>query len=83
MDDVSAKEHIYNAILISNSGNVGISKIDLMKMLPKLDQSSVYRDTKKLEEEKRIRIIRKGQRTRYAINRRQCFSRHPNGCFSS
>ena len=49
---------------IVRSGHKGIAKKDLLRLLY-CDQSTVYRITKKLEEEGVLRIVRKGQRTSY------------------
>ena len=59
----SIKELIFTVIALA--GKDGISKKELVDKVWPINQSTVYRDTKQLEKEKRIRIIRDGQRTRY------------------
>lgn len=54
---------IFNEIILS--GNQGISKKDLLQRIYPVNQSTVYRDTKNLEEDGSIKIVRKGQRTKY------------------
>jgi DNA-binding transcriptional ArsR family regulator len=54
---------IFDEIILS--GNQGISKKDLLQRIHPVNQSTVYRDTKSLEEDGLIKIVRKGQRTRY------------------
>ena len=63
----SAEEIILNTIILA--GKEGISKKDLLQIVYSLDQSTVYRNTEKLEKKSLIKIIRKGQRTKYiALN---------------
>jgi hypothetical protein len=56
-------EIIFDAIVLA--GQEGISKKDLLDKVKPIDQSTVYRSTKKLESELSIRIIKNGQRTSY------------------
>jgi hypothetical protein len=57
------------SIIITLGGKDGISKKDLLLNTSGLDQSTIYRVTKVLEHEDKIKIIRKGQRTKYAANK--------------
>jgi hypothetical protein len=63
----SAEQIILNTIVLA--GKEGIAKKDLLQKVFPLDQSTVYRISKKLKEQGLIKIIRYGQRTRYfAVN---------------
>ena len=62
------RDLIYNVIV--QAGNKGITKGELLKILPALDQSTVYRIALKLEKEGAIKIERIGQRTRYVALRK-------------
>ena len=58
------------SIIITRGGKDGISKKDLLLNTSEhLDQSTIYRITKVLKQEDRIKIIRKGQRTKYVANK--------------
>ena len=57
------KQIIFDEIILS--GNQGVAKKDLLQRVHPVNQSTVYRDTKILEENGLIKIVRKGQRTKY------------------
>jgi hypothetical protein len=58
------------SIIITLGGKDGISKKDLLLNTSELlDQSTIYRITKVLEQENKIKIIRKGQRTKYVAKK--------------
>src|SRR5436309_2072268 len=64
---VIAEQIILNTLVLA--GKEGIAKKDLLQKVFPLDQSNVYRISKKLKEQGLIKIIRYGQRTRYfAVN---------------
>ena len=54
---------IFDEVILS--GEKGISKKDLLEKIYPVHQSTVYRDTKKLEEKGLIKIMKKAQRSRY------------------
>jgi hypothetical protein len=60
----SAKEIILN-VIESYGKKSGISKKELLDLLYPMDQSTIFRNTQKLESEEEIKIIKKGRRTIY------------------
>jgi Fe2+ or Zn2+ uptake regulation protein len=58
------------ALIMDALGNKPISKKNLLLKIEGIDQSTVYRVTKKLQEKGKIKIITEGQRTSYKLNYR-------------
>jgi DNA-binding MarR family transcriptional regulator len=56
------------SLIIDAIENKPISKKNLLEKIGGIDQSTVYRVTKKLEQKGKIKIITEGQRTSYKRN---------------